>query len=158
VATDPRGHYLPAMPGVLRIEPDNRTRVVLAEDHETMRRGLRMVLDSAPDLRVVGEASDRMATLERVRSEHPDVLVLDLRMHGDSSMEMIHRLREQEPETEIVVLTMNDGAAFARHAQDAGARGFVIKDGADVELCEAVRAAAAHTSYTSPRVTPGLAA
>ncbi len=130
--------------------------VVLAEEHETMRHSLRMVLDAERDVDVVAAATDAEATLTQVLAFHPEVLVLDMRMHDVSNIHLIEHLHEQEPSTEIVVLTMQESPAFARRALAAGAVGFVVKDSADSELPEAVRRAAHHVGFTSPRVAAGM--
>jgi two-component system response regulator NreC len=87
-----------------------------------------------------------------VRGHHPAVLVLDLNMPGESSLEAIPTLRAESPDTQIVVLTMQAEPAFARHALGAGAIGYVLKEAADGELVEAVRRAAAGESYLNPRL------
>lgn len=126
--------------------------VVLAESHDGMRRSLRLVLDNAPGIVVVAEASDLAGALEQVLSRRPEVLVLDLSMPGGSSIELIEHMRHQQPSTEIVIVTMLESPAFARRAMEIGARGFVLKDAADAELPAAVRRAAQRLTYTSPRV------
>jgi two-component system, NarL family, response regulator NreC len=128
--------------------------VVLAEDHATMRRSLRQLLDSEPDIQVVAEAPDLNMAITHVHGHHPDVLVLDLRMPSGSSIELIRRLRVLRQATSVVVITMHEGRAYAMQAHDAGAVGYVLKDTADSELPEAVRRAARGEIYTSPRVTP----
>jgi two-component system response regulator NreC len=133
-------------------------QVVLADDHQVFRRSLRLLLDSEEDFEVVAEAADLSTVAHRVHSHTPHVLVLDLQMPNGSSIETIRRLRDQVPETEIVVLTMETSPLFAQHALDAGATGFVLKDRADVELAAAVRSAAAGGEYISPHVAVGLAA
>ena len=131
-------------------------RVILAEDHEVMRRGLRRVLDAAGDIEVIAEGDDLAAVMRHVQMQRPNVLVLDLNMGAGSGIEAIRLLREGVPATEIVVLKMDESAAFAQHAIDAGAIGFVLKDTADAELPEAVRRAARRREYVSPRVAPRL--
>ena len=133
-------------------------RVVLAEDHEAMRRNLRLLLDGEGDIEVVAEVGDLPAAIGQVHKYNPPVLVLDLRMHGESSIETIRLLRARAPHTEIVVITMQDSQAFAKFTLDAGAVGYVLKDTADIELAEAVRRAAGHEVYTSPRIRPVLTA
>lgn len=129
-----------------------RVRVVLAEDHDTMRRSLRQLLDGEPDIEVVGEADEIRSAITQVRRKHPDVLVLDLRMPNGSNIDSVRRMRAQAPDTKVVVITMHEAHAFALQAHEAGAIGFVLKDTADVELPEAVRRAARDEVYTSPRV------
>jgi two-component system response regulator NreC len=126
-------------------------RIVLADDHPVVRVGLRTMLDAEPGFEVVAEAGDGADAARYVRGHHPQVLVLDLNMPGESGLELIPRLREQSPETAIVVLTMQRDPAFARQALSTGALGYVIKDAADTELVTAVRAAAQGRSYVNPQ-------
>jgi two-component system response regulator NreC len=129
-----------------------KIRIVLADDHAVVRRGLRMLLDGEPDFEVVAEAGDVDAARRYVRGHHPAVLVLDLNMPGASSLEAIPMIRAEAPDTQIVVLTMQAEPAFARHALGAGAIGYVLKEAADGELVEAVRRAAVGESYLNPRL------
>ena len=132
--------------------PEPRIQIVLADDHAVVRSGLRMLLDSEPDFRVVAEAGDVESARRYVRGHRPVVLVLDLNMPGGSSLEAIPALRAESPGTQIVVLTMREEPAFARHALGAGALGYVLKESADDELVRAVRAAAAGETYLTPRL------
>lgn len=131
-------------------------RVVLADDHVLMRHGLRSTLEQEHDVEVVAEADDMASVIRQVHLRKPHVLVLDLRMRGGSSVETIAAMRERVPNTRVVVLSMNDGPAFARYALAAGALGFVLKDLADSDLPEAVRATARGERYVSPRVAARL--
>ena len=132
-------------------------RLILADDHAVVRSGLRMLLDSESDFEVVAEASNIEDTRRYVRGHHPKVLVLDLNMPGGSSLEAIPTIREESPDTEIVVLTMQQEPAFAREALRAGALGYVLKDAADDELVQAVRLAAAGESYLNPKLGARIA-
>lgn len=132
--------------------------VVVADDHAVVRRNLRLLLESEEDLAVVAEAADLAAVVAHVHGHVPHVLVLDLQMPNGSTLETIRRLREQVPETEIVVVTMEASPLFAQQAIDAGAVGFVLKDRSDTELAEAVRNAAQGSEYISPHVDAGLEA
>ncbi len=132
-------------------------RIVLADDHKVVRSGLRMLLESEPGFEVVAEASDVDTARRYVRGHHPAVLVLDLNMPGGSSLEAIPQIREESPETQIVVLTMQQEPAFAREALGAGALGYVLKEAADDELVEAVRNAAVGESYLNPRLGARIA-
>jgi two-component system response regulator NreC len=114
-------------------------RIVLADDHAVVRTGLRMLLEAEPGFEVVAEAGDVDSARRYVLGHHPSVLVLDLNMPGGSSLDAIPEIRAQSPETDIVVLTMQEEPAFARHALAAGATGYVLKRAADSELVEAVR-------------------
>jgi len=132
-------------------------RVVIADDHSLLRRGLRQLLEDE-SIEVVAEAGDLDAAQRFVRGHRPDVLVLDLNMPGGSSLEAIAPMRAESPGTQIVVLTMQNEPAYARQALSAGALGYVLKEAADAELVEAVRAAAAGESYLNPRLGAKVAA
>lgn len=131
-------------------------RLVLAEDHPLIRRSLRLLLDHEADIQVVAEAESLASTQRAVERLHPQVLVLDLGMPDGSSLELIGSLRSHVPQTRIVVLTMEHSPVFARRALAAGAIGFAIKELADTELPQAVRAAAHGEQYVSPRVANRL--
>jgi two-component system response regulator NreC len=130
--------------------------IILADDHELMRRSLRLLLDSEVDLEVIAEADELPLAVRHVKGHRPHVLVLDLSMPGGSSIETITSLREGVPETQVVVLTMEENPAFARRALKAGALGYVLKALADEELPAAVRAAARGEEYVSPTVAARL--
>jgi two-component system, NarL family, response regulator NreC len=133
-------------------------RVVIADDHAVVRRGLRQVLDAQDGFEVVAEASDLDGARRCVRGHHPDVLVLDLNMPGGSSLDGIPEIRAECPDTQIVVLTMQDEPAYARHALSAGALGYVLKESAESELVEAIRRAASGDTYLNPRLGARVAA
>lgn len=132
--------------------------VVLADDHTVVRAGLRMLLESEPDIEVVAEAGDIDATARYVRGHRPKVLVLDLNMPGEPSLPAIPGIIESSPETAIVVLTMQNEPAFAREALRAGARGYVLKHAAGTELVEAIRTAVDGGTYLNPALGARLAA
>src|ERR1700733_4094484 len=119
-------------PAPLELGPP--TRVLLADDHPGMLRGLRQLLACEHDIDVVGDAEDLELVTRCMRAQRPDVLVIDLSLPGGSSIEAIGQLRELAAETEIVVLTMQDSASVAQRALNAGACGYVMKDLADTEL------------------------
>jgi two-component system response regulator NreC len=131
-------------------------QVVLADDHAGMRRSLRLLLDGEKGVEVIAEATDLSRAVRQVLGHVPHVLVLDLRMPNGPGGETIRRLRDEVPDTEIVVVTMEASPLFAQQALDAGAVGFVLKDRADTELPAAVRNAAEGREYVSPRVAGGL--
>jgi two-component system response regulator NreC len=133
-------------------------RIVLADDHPVVRRGLRLLLDEEPGFEVVAEAGDVEEARRYLLGHHPSVLVLDLNMPGGSSREAIPGMRVEFPETHIVVLTMQQDPAYARDALAAGAMGYVLKQAADGELVEAVRRAAAGERYLNPRLGARIAA
>jgi len=132
--------------------------IVLVDDHEVVRNGLRMVLEAEEGFEVVAEAGDLETTRRYVRAHRPRVLVLDLNLPEGSSLPAIPELREQSPDTAVVVLTMQQDPAFAREAMRAGALGYVLKQSAGSELVDAVRAAAAGETYLNPKLGAQLAA
>ena len=140
------------------VDTPQAVKIVIADDHAVVRSGLRMLLDSEEGFEVAAEAGDVDSARRYVRGHRPDVLVLDLNMPGESSLEAIPGLREEFPGTQIVVLTMQDDPAFAREAMRAGALGYVLKEAADAELVEAVRDAAGGRTYLHPRLGARLAA
>lgn len=132
--------------------------IVLADDHEVVRNGIRMVLEAEADIVVVAEASDAETATRYVLGHKPAVLVLDLNMPGDrTAIESIPAILERSPSTGVVVLTMQDEPAFARSALRAGALGYVVKQAAANELVQAVRAVVAGQSYISPSLGARLA-
>jgi two-component system response regulator NreC len=132
--------------------------IVLADDHQVVRQGLRMLLEAEDGLEVLDEAGDAEGALRKVLAYHPDVLVLDLNMPGEPSLTAIPRILETSSSTNIVILTMQDDPAFAREALRAGAVGYVLKDAADTELVQAVRMAARGRTYLNPELGARLAA
>jgi two-component system, NarL family, response regulator NreC len=134
------------------------TTVVIADDHAVVRKGLRLLIDAEPGLRVVAEAGTAHDALRKARAHRAGVLILDLNMPGGSSLEAIPEIREEAPTTAIVVLTMQNDPAFARQALQSGAAGFVLKESADDELLEAIRLAAGGGTYLNPSLGARLAA
>jgi two-component system response regulator NreC len=135
-----------------------RIRIVLADDHAVVRRGLQLLLDSEDDFEVVASIGDVEATIRTTLGYKPDVLVLDLNMPGGSSLDAIPEILAASPQTAIVVLTMQDEPAFARQALGAGALAYVLKEAADDELSTAVRRAAAGETYLNPQLGARMAA
>lgn len=133
-------------------------KIVIADDHAIVRRGLRQLLDGEAGFDVVAEAEDVDSARRYLRGHRPDVLVLDLNMPGEPSIEAIPTLREEFPDTQIVVLTMQNEPAYARTALSAGVLGYVLKESADAELVEAIRAAVAGQHYLNPRLGAKVAA
>lgn len=137
---------------------DSPLRIVIADDHSVVRRGLRQVLEQEAGLEVVAEAGDVEDARRYTRGHKPDVLVLDLNMPGGSTLEAIPAIREESPHTRIVILTMQNEPAYAREALSAGVQGYVLKEAADTELVEAVKRAAAGDIYLNPRLGARVAA
>ncbi len=133
-------------------------RVVIADDHAVVRRGLRQVLDAEEGFEVVAEAADLEGAKRYVRGHRPDVLVLDLNLPEGLSLDAIPKIRAECPDTQIVVLTMQNEPAYARQALSAGALAYVLKEAAESELVEAVRRASVGDTYLNPRLGARVAA
>ncbi|MEO6060832.1 MAG: response regulator transcription factor [Thermoflexales bacterium] len=131
-------------------------RILLADDHAVLRAGLRMLLESQPDLKVVGEAGTGLEALGQVQTLQPDVILLDLTMPGMGGMEALPALRKLAPAARVLVLTMHDDEGYLRRALRGGASGYVLKRAADSELLSAVRAVARGEVYVHPSMTRAL--
>jgi two-component system response regulator NreC len=129
--------------------------IVLADDHEVVRAGLRLLLQGEESMHVVGEAGDLPSALRLVETRRPDVLVLDLNMPGPPSLSAIAEVKDK---CAVVVLTMQSDPAFAREALQAGARAYVLKEAAGSELLTAVRTAADGGIYLNPQLGARMAA
>jgi two-component system, NarL family, response regulator NreC len=132
--------------------------VVVADDHAIMRRGLSRLLEEEGGIELTGEAIDLESTAQLVCEQQPDVLVLDLTMPDGSAIEMLTQMRTSSPQTQIVVVSMEDAPGFAQRALAAGASGFVLKEFADEDLAGAIYAAAQGDEYLSAPVARRLAA
>lgn len=122
-------------------------RVVLAEDHETVRQGLKLLLDGQIDMEVVAEASDGHAAVAAVVALRPDVLVVDVSMPGANGLVATREVRERVPSTAVVALTRYGDDAYVKEMINAGAKAYVLKQSPSSELLEAIRAAAAGQEY-----------
>lgn len=133
-------------------------RTALCDDHRVVRSGLRRLLADEPDIEVVGEAGTADEAVALARTERPDVFVMDQGLPGASGIEATRRLRQVSPATRVLMLTVHDDIAYLRAAFAAGAVGYLVKDAADVELVEAVRALAAGRQYVHPSLGAALLA
>jgi two-component system, NarL family, response regulator NreC len=128
--------------------------IVLADDHEVVRAGLRLLLQGEDGMHVVGEAGDVRGAVRLVESSRPDVLVLDLNMPGPTSLSAIDSVKDK---CAVVILTMQSDPVFAREALQAGARAYVLKEAAGAELVTAVRIAAGGGTYLNPQLGARMA-
>lgn len=130
--------------------------IVLADDHAVMRDGVRMVLESQPDLRVIGTADDGAHAVDLVDALRPDVAVLDIAMPNTNGLAAARQILRRAPATKIIFLSMHDGEEYFKEALRAGAAGYVLKRAAATELVAAIRAVQKGESYLDPAVTRTL--
>lgn len=133
-------------------------RVILVDDHAVVRSALRLLLEGEEGIEVVAEAGDAEAAVRYAKGHRPDVLILDIHMPGGSGLAAIPRIREQSPDTRIVMLTMQAETSAAREALQAGVQGYILKEAASEELVKAVRMAAQGKTYLQPELGARLAA
>ena len=125
-------------------------QIVLAEDHLVVREALRVLLESEPDLEVVGQTHDGNQVVGLVERLQPDVVVLDLMLPGQGGLEVIRQLARSSSATRVVVLSMHDSEAYVIEALRNGALGYALKRAEAAELVRAIREAAAGRRYLSP--------
>jgi DNA-binding NarL/FixJ family response regulator len=132
-------------------------RVVVADDHQILREGLRQLLQAGGDLAVVGEAADGHAVMEQVRALDFDVLLLDMSMPGKSGIELIRQVKAEKPRLRILVLSMHEEHQYAVRAIRAGASGYLTKESATAQLVAAIRKVAGGGAFISAEVAERLA-
>jgi two-component system, NarL family, response regulator NreC len=125
------------------------TRLVIVDDHEVARRGIRSVLSANPDLEIVGETADGEEAVEKARNLHPDIILLDIGLPGISGIEAARRIREISPETRVVFVSQHDSIRMAEDAFDMGAFCYVVKSDAGRDLLAAIEAARAGRVFVS---------
>ncbi len=123
--------------------------IILADDHNIVRKGLRALLSAESDFNVVGEASDGLQAVDLVEKLKPDILVLDLMMGGINGLEVTRQLNKKCPQTGIVVLSMHSNEAYVLEALRSGARAYILKDNTTEDLGNAIREVAAGRRYLS---------
>ena len=128
-----------------------KTRILLADDHAVVRRGLRLVLESEPDLQVVAEVGDGAEAVERAVSDDVDLAILDVTMPRMTGLHAASELRRRRPDLRVLILSMHDNEQYLFEALKAGASGYVLKSVADRDLVEACRA----TMRGEPFLYPG---
>ncbi|MEB3367351.1 response regulator transcription factor [Saccharopolyspora mangrovi] len=133
-----------------------RTRILLADDHVLVRRGVRLILDNEPDLTVVAEAGDGAEAIELARSETPDLAILDIAMPRLTGLQAARQLTRLRPDLRILILTMYDNEQYLFEALKSGASGYVLKSVADRDLVEACRAAMRGEPFLYPGAVTAL--
>ncbi|MBO3743052.1 response regulator [Actinoplanes flavus] len=131
-------------------------RILLADDHALVRRGVRLILDSEPDLTVVAEASDGAEAIAQARTERPDLAILDIAMPRLTGLQAARELSRILPDLRILILTMYDNEQYFFEALKAGASGYVLKSVADRDLVEACRAAVRGEPFLYPGAVNAL--
>jgi two-component system response regulator NreC len=124
--------------------------IALADDHQVVRQGLRVLLEAEPDFSVVGEAGDGLAAIRLVESLNPNVLLLDLMMPGLNGQEVIGTVHKRQPRTKTIVLSMHSSEPYVLEALKNGATGYVLKDASGADLIRAVREVMAGRRFLSP--------
>lgn len=128
-------------------------RVLLADDHIIMRKGLRLLLERQSNITVVGEASDGRECVELAQAEKPDVVVMDLAMPNLNGIEAARQIVMQNPEIAVAVLSMHSDESYVIRALKAGARAYLLKDSAESDLIGAIKALSDGKSFFSPAIS-----
>jgi two-component system response regulator NreC len=134
----------------------NPIRILLADDHNVMRRGLRLLLESHPGFSVVAEAADGRQAVEQAELTKPDVAILDIAMPQLGGTEVAQRIGEALPKTAIIILSMHSDEGYVLRALKAGAKGYLLKDSAEGDLIEAIQAVSEGKTFFSPEITKML--
>ncbi len=130
--------------------------ILLADDHSMVRQGFRRILESQPDMEIVGEAANGRQALERSAELKPDVVVMDVAMPELNGIEATRRLTEASPRTRVLALSMHKDAVYVREILRAGARGYLLKDAIDADLVAAVRAVARGDAFLAPAIADSV--
>ncbi|HEV8645573.1 MAG TPA: response regulator transcription factor [Burkholderiales bacterium] len=132
-------------------------KVLIADDHAVVRRGLRQILEAEPDLKVSGEATSGAEVMEALRMQRYDVAVLDITMPDRGGLEVLQEIRQNFPELRVLILSMHPEERYALRVLKAGAAGYLTKESAAEELISALRKVAAGGRYVSPTLAERLA-
>jgi DNA-binding NarL/FixJ family response regulator len=132
------------------------TRVLVADDHEIVRKGLKLLLSAEPDLNVVAEASDGEEAVKRALQNDVDLAILDISMPRKTGLQAAHELGRRRPELHILILSMYDNEQFLFEALKVGASGYVLKSGADDDIVAACRAAMRGEPFLYPSAVHAL--
>lgn len=129
-----------------------KQRILLADDHTVLRAGIRTLLDLEADLEVVGEAEDGLEAVAQAKKLQPDLVVIDLSMPLMNGVDAIRQIKQRDPGTKVIVMTVHKSDEHVRAALDAGADGYLLKDDSHHDLLAAVRSVALGGTYLSPKV------
>ncbi len=136
---------------------EKKIRILLADDHTVVRRGLRLLLEGQPEFSVVAEAADGKQAVEAAEASKPDVVVLDIGMPNLNGIEAAQRIASAVPHAAIVILSMHSDEGYVLRALKAGAKGYLLKDSAEGDLIEAIRHVTRGKTFFSPEITAMLA-
>jgi two-component system, NarL family, response regulator NreC len=131
-------------------------RILLADDHTVMRRGLRLLIESQPEFSVVAEASDGRQAVQQAEATLPDVAVMDIAMPNLSGIEAAQRIATAQPNIAIVILSMHSDEGYVLRALKVGAKGYLLKDSAEGDLIEAIKAVHEGKTFFSPEISKML--
>ena len=134
----------------------NNIRILLADDHTVVRKGLRLLLESQPGFHVVADASDGREAVALAAEHSPDVVVMDVAMPGLNGIEAARQILAKRPETSVVFLSMHSDEGYVLKALKAGARGYLLKDSADHDLINAVKVVTEGKAFFSPAISKML--
>jgi DNA-binding NarL/FixJ family response regulator len=135
------------------ISPDKKLRILIADDHELVRRGIRGLLHAQRAWKVAGEAANGREAVEKAKKLRPDVIILDIGMPNLDGLEATRQIREAAPNTEILILTMHESNQMVRRVLEAGARGYVLKSDLAGHLVKAVKGVSKGKVYLTPKVS-----
>lgn len=130
-----------------------KLRIVLAEDHKTVREGIKLLVNAQPDMEVVAEAGDGEAAIAAVESFGPDLVLMDISMPTLNGLKATQRLRRSSADLKILMLTRHTDDGYLQQLIEAGANGYVLKQSAPTELINAIRAVAEGNAYLDPALT-----
>jgi two-component system, NarL family, response regulator NreC len=131
----------------------NKLRIILAEDHETIRDGLKLLVNSRSDMEVVGEADNGKTALQLAEEFSPDVVVMDISMPELNGLQATKKLKDKSPQVKVLILTRHGERGYLQELLRAGASGYVLKQSKSEELIRAILAVAAGRTYLDPAVT-----
>ena len=132
-------------------------RILIADDHAIVRQGLKLLIDSQPDMKVIAEAASGEAVLQQAAAVKPDVVIMDISMPGINGLLATRMLKQRQPDTTIVALTRHEEKTYLEELLRAGASAYVLKQSAPTEFLRAVRAVAAGGIYLDPSMTAQVA-
>lgn len=134
----------------------NEIRIMIAEDHKTVRSGMKLLIESEPDMSIAGEAEDGSEAVEIAEKVRPDVLVMDISMPNLNGLEATRKIKKIMPAVKVVILTRHTDAAFLQELLQAGVSAYVLKQSESEELLKAIRAAARGENYLDPAITGNI--